>query len=323
MYYFLFFVLCLCKTMNAHVHGAQEPQFPKVVSSSIGNALNHDDIDTMQDRTPPVGANFYDDVSSLPIDFFFQALYEEVQACNLQHKTVPYSFLINRPGIEVCFTKTSTGENVIIIDQGNRDRKIVIGSVPDAKDKNYILLNNETRYVPQIKKLYSLFLKEQSKKLITHEEDRQEILNELLRCPEIFDLYQKAGIRTTIYYLIYNELCYKKVRISRQKISDIIQMVERDVGENKQFTEHECVKYYIRIELMEMAKQFRQQPASLAVTVAPRQTPLFSAGTSAPSTLNPKAKAFTPSKAPSFADASPPSYFPLQPLYVPPLPPYT
>lgn len=136
---------------------------------------------------------------------------------------VPYSVLVERPGIKLIFTQTGTGEDVSIINENSPDRNITIGQIPQVANKNYIRLNQETRYVPQIKKLYTMFLKKESEKLLLSKEERQKALGDLLRCDEVHQLYMKAGRMTTMYYEITEVLFRKNVPVLTDLVRKVIE----------------------------------------------------------------------------------------------------
>lgn len=180
-------------------------------------------VDGLNGSTPPVESSL-PAVSPLPSspqlldEIFFQTFYKEIQKYSFSHPTIPYSFLMGRPGIEFSCTETPDGESVRI------NARFVIGCIPKNTDRNYVTLNNDTSYNPQLKNLYTIFLKTESTKLLSSpREECPKILVELTRCPEVCLLYFKARQMTIAYYEVNALLLKKNVTIVPDVLRELIE----------------------------------------------------------------------------------------------------
>jgi len=178
-------------------------------------------VDCLNGSTPPVESSL-PAVSPLPSspqlldEIFFQTFYKEIQKYSFSHPTIPYSFLMGRPGIEFSCTETPDGESVRINSQ------FVIGCIPKNTDRNYVTLNNDNSFNPKIKTLYTMFLKGESNNLLSLS-TRGESLVKLSRCPEVCLLCFKARQMTATYHEVNALLLKKSVTIVPDVLRELIE----------------------------------------------------------------------------------------------------
>jgi hypothetical protein len=263
MYYFL----CICLFLFPKLK-AQE----QILQETLPNNRGFIFLKNTHYPEQPISSQLQNKPQKTPINFFFQEFYYKIQTCNLQINVVPYSFLCNRPKINLELdAKTKTVHITNFAD-------VIIGSREQTHDQDNIILNkNERRYVPQIKALYIMSLKKQAETLLLNGKECQSDLEKLLRIPEIQALYVKAGFKTTIYYYICKNLFSLNMRISDQHMRNIINMFEAKSHPNTPRMINWDIKYYFKNQFV--PDQLEKMSSAQKIKTSP---------------LNPNAKAFVP-----------------------------